>query len=116
MCYDEIDWVDPLIQEKFNESLANEFMDSFIDTQESIREVLIKLEKSPSDLDAAHELFRSVHSIKGNLQMVELGRVSDLIHKLEDILDAVRKGKMVFNPLLSDLILLNLETVQDLCV
>jgi len=102
--------------EEFDELLAKEFMEDFLDSQDIIRDTLIKLEKNPNDTEAAQALFRSVHSVKGNLQMIGLGRVSDLVHKLEDLLDAVRKDRMNFTPLLGDLILLNIETVHDLCI
>jgi len=102
--------------EEFDESMAKEFMEDFHDSQDVISNTLISLEKNPKDIKAAQEIFRSVHSIKGNLQMIGLGRVSDLVHKLEDLLDAVRKGRMNFTPLFSDLILLNIETVHDLCI
>jgi len=104
------------MQEEFNEALAEEFMEDFHDSQDDIRGTLIELEKNPNNIEAAQALFRSVHSIKGNLQMIGLGRVSDLIHRLEDLLDAVRKNQMKFTPLFSDLILLNIETVHDICV
>ena len=102
--------------EDFDDSMNKEFMDDFHDSQDSISESLIQLEEDPSNIEAARELFRCVHTIKGNLQMIGLGNVSDLIHKLEDLLDSVRKGQMVFTPLFSDLILLNVETVHDLCL
>jgi len=102
--------------QEFEEDLAQDFMEAFEEAQEEIRGTLITLENRPSDIEASQALFRCIHSIKGNLQMTGLNSLSDMVHKLEDVLDALRKSKMRFSPLLTDLILLNMDSLESLCV
>lgn len=67
-----------------------------------ISEGLLNLEKSPGDTETINALFRSAHTIKGSSRMMKLTGVTELSHKMEDILDAVRGGKILLSPSVSD--------------
>lgn len=59
-----------------------------------ISEGLLNLENSPGDAELLNGLFRSAHTIKGSSRMMKLSGVTELAHKMEDILDAVRGGNI----------------------
>ena len=59
-----------------------------------ISEGLLNLEKTPGDAETLNGLFRSAHTIKGSSRMMKLSGVTELAHKMEDVLDAVRGGKI----------------------
>ena len=67
-----------------------------------ISEALINLEKSPGDTEMINGLFRSAHTIKGSSRMMKLSGVTELAHKMEDVLDAVRSEKLTLLPSVSD--------------
>ncbi len=67
-----------------------------------ISEGLLNLEKSPGDAEAINALFRSAHTIKGSSRMMKLSGVTELAHKMEDVLDAVRSGKIPLASSVSD--------------
>lgn len=46
------------------------------------------------DPDSINRLFRSAHSLKGLSGMFGMGGLSDLAHHLEDVLDALRMGRL----------------------
>jgi chemotaxis protein histidine kinase CheA len=69
-----------------------------------ISEGLLNLEVTPGDAEMVNGLFRSAHTIKGSSRMMKLSGVTELAHKMEDILDAVRGGKIALAPAISDVL------------
>lgn len=74
---------------------------------------LIALERDPFDMDLLRRLFRSVHTIKGNLGVVGLRPVLPLVSAVEDLLGALRERRLHYDPLISDLVLLVLDRVRQ---
>ncbi|MCS7311698.1 MAG: chemotaxis protein CheA [Acidobacteria bacterium] len=64
--------------------------------------------------DLVNQLFRSYHSLKGLSSMLGYTRLSAYTHRLEDVLDRVRLGKVPVSPQLVDLLFDSLETLQRL--
>jgi purine-binding chemotaxis protein CheW len=76
-----------------DESLLNEF---FADTQghlDNIEEDTLKLEKSPSDAELIGDVFRRVHSIKGNAGIIGLGGIYAFGQEFEAFLEGIRDRK-----------------------
>ncbi|MBW4054484.1 MAG: hybrid sensor histidine kinase/response regulator [Proteobacteria bacterium] len=67
-----------------------------------ISDGLLNLENSPGDTEIVNGLFRSAHTIKGSSRMMKLSGVTELAHKMEDVLDAVRGGKIHMAASVSD--------------
>ncbi|MDD2851124.1 MAG: hybrid sensor histidine kinase/response regulator [Desulfuromonadaceae bacterium] len=67
-----------------------------------ISEGLLNLEHSPGDAEMLNGLFRSAHTIKGSSRMMKLTGVTELAHKMEDVLDAIRGGKIPLAASVSD--------------
>ena len=68
----------------------------FEETEELLQraeECLMRLELAYS-ADDINELFRIAHSVKGSSQMIGFDQIGNLTHKLEDLLDSVRKGRI----------------------
>lgn len=65
---------------------------------------LLKLESSTGDGEMLNSLFRSAHTIKGSAKMMKLAGITELAHRLEDVLDAIRGGKMPVSEPVSDLL------------
>jgi len=105
-----------IILDEVDKTLIEDFLSEYEEEQLTIRSALIALENNPDDNEVARELFRSIHSLKSNLHMIGLGAVSIMIHYLENLLDAVRNDTLKFNQLLSDLILVNTQSVLNICI
>ena len=56
------------------------------------------------DPDLVNQIFRSAHSLKGLAGMFGLDAISELSHRLEDILDGLRLGKVAFDSPAVDLL------------
>lgn len=70
--------------------LAHDLLGELDDAHIALASVVAKAEKNLHNLDYVDEQFRVVHSIKGNLRMVCLNRMSDSVHKLENLLEQIR--------------------------
>lgn len=55
---------------------------------------LLEYEKDIENFDLLNQVFRSAHTIKGSARILQLSYISDVAHKLEDVLDALRNKKI----------------------
>ena len=81
---------------------------------ESLDTNLVKLEAASNDLDLLNEIFRAAHTIKGTSSFLGFDQVSGLTHKMEDILNKLRKAEMSVTPEIMDLLLESLDTLKIL--
>ncbi len=84
------------------------------DHLESVEPNLLKLENNPDNQELLNDIFRSMHSIKGAASFLGFARIADLSHKLENILDKLRKKKTKANPEIIDLILEGKDILGEL--
>lgn len=68
------------------------FVDEAREHCSRLNDGLLDLEKAPGDSELLNGLFRSAHTIKGSSRMMKLTGVTELAHRMEDVLDAVRSG------------------------
>jgi two-component system chemotaxis sensor kinase CheA len=54
--------------------------------------LLLEWERSPANLAPVGGLFRAVHTVKGMAATMGYGRVTDLAHRAENLLDLLRRG------------------------
>jgi len=73
------------------------FVEESRDNIQKFDDGLSQLEADPSDSELVNGLFRSIHTIKGSSRMLKLTNVTDAAHKLEDVLDRLRSGDLIFN-------------------
>ncbi|MCL1834396.1 MAG: Hpt domain-containing protein, partial [Leptospirales bacterium] len=71
-----------------------EYRDIFLEeADELIQELnknLLRLEKNPEDADIINNIFRAAHSLKSSAAFVGLNELSDLAHKMENLLQGIR--------------------------
>lgn len=94
--------------------IADEFLEEFEDHYTEIEAILLKLEAGPNNIDLLNDLFRRVHTIKGNLQIISLNHIAEFMHALENVLGKIRQGDLKFDTKLSDVILLSLDHGRSL--
>jgi len=84
-----------------SEFIDKEFLEVFLDEASEFLDkldyLLPRLEKEPENEEVINEIFRIMHSLKGNAAIVGLSDLSEIAHKTEDLLDLVRKGKLKVN-------------------
>ena len=92
------------------------FLARFIDEAKehitSLNQGLLTLEKDPNDVETLNGVFRSAHTIKGSSRMMKLHEVTDVAHKLEDVLDALRQGNLKLSEGLSTLLFKGIDAIS----
>ncbi len=75
-----------------------EYQDIFLEeADEQLQELnqnLLELEKNPDDHDIINNIFRAAHSLKSSAAFVGLNDLSDLAHKMENLLQGIRDGSL----------------------
>jgi HD-GYP domain-containing protein (c-di-GMP phosphodiesterase class II) len=98
--------------------LSSDLLEDFrLDAAEQFprcEQLLIELERAPKSAERLRELFRLIHTLKGNLGYVDLNELMPLPQAMEDVLDALRSGRMAFDSLLGDILLLSLDHLRAL--
>ena len=59
-------------------------------------------------------LFRAAHTLKGSASLVKVTSVATIAHRMEDLFEAVRDGKLQVNPMQIDALLFSLDQIQNL--
>ena len=78
----------------------------------SLNQGLLTLEKDPHDVETLNGVFRSAHTIKGSSRMMKLSVVTDVAHRLEDVLDAIRQGNLQLSKGLSTLLFKGVDAIS----
>ncbi|MFH0920627.1 MAG: chemotaxis protein CheA [Fibrobacterota bacterium] len=78
--------------------LLLEFVDESLASLEQLDNMLVALEARPGDKEHINAIFRPVHTIKGNSTYFGLMDTKTLSHRLEDVLDLIRGGKLFPSP------------------
>ena len=85
--------------------LLEEFIVEAGEHLEEAERNLLLLSQHPGDIDTLNELFRAVHTIKGSSEYLGMTRIAELSHKLESLLDLLRRGQKVVDPAIADLLM-----------
>jgi two-component system chemotaxis sensor kinase CheA len=95
--------------------LLEQFISESREALQGIGEKLMQLEKNPASSELMTELFRFVHTLKGNSGLFDLPELTRVLHAGEDLMDAVRNGQVAYSPLLADRLLDAMDFVGMLC-
>ncbi|MEE8367354.1 MAG: chemotaxis protein CheA, partial [Thermoanaerobaculia bacterium] len=79
-----------------------------------MEEALLVLESRPEDGEALGEIFRTVHTLKGDSATVGFKASAAFAHQVEDLLDILRSGEAEVTPHLVTLLLRGVDVLRDL--
>src|SRR6266571_2222044 len=106
----------PLPDSYFRPDLSAEILEYFVpeaqEYLETISSCLLRMEKDPTNKDTIDQLFRAVHTLKGSAHTVGFQAIGDLTHHMEDIMSAIRDGKMQAMAELTDLFFHTVDEVR----
>nr|WP_324258237.1 chemotaxis protein CheA [Cellvibrio fontiphilus] len=94
--------------------LLAQFVTEARDFLQSIGESLMQLERCPNDSELIGELFRLVHTLKGNSGLFEFQAMTNVLHAAEDLMDAIRDKELDFAPEIADQLLDAMDFVAQL--
>jgi two-component system chemotaxis sensor kinase CheA len=80
------------------------FIEEARDHLRRFNEGLAALEQGDTNPETLNAIFRSAHTIKGSSRMLKLNTISELAHKMEDILSRLRESGQQVSPHLAQLL------------
>jgi two-component system chemotaxis sensor kinase CheA len=95
--------------------LLEQFLSEARDLLESIGTKLMQLEEAPDDEGVLNELFRCVHTLKGNSGLFTFPEMTRVLHAGEDLMGIVRSGHITYSRQLADPLLEAMDFVGLLC-
>ncbi|OLN28120.1 Signal transduction histidine kinase CheA [Desulfovibrio sp. DV] len=95
--------------------LLEQFLSESRESLQSIGEKLMQLEQGACDSGLINEVFRLVHTLKGNSGLFEFPEMTRALHAGEDVMDAVRNGTIPYSRALADNLLEVADFVGFLC-
>ena len=90
------------------------FVEEARDHIEKLNNGLVHLEKNPDDGETINSIFRSAHTIKGSSRMMKLTSITEVAHKMEDVLGALREKKIKHSKELADLLFKGIDAVTEM--
>jgi len=75
---------------------------------------LVELEKNPDNAENLNAIFRAAHTIKGSSRMLKLLAITEVAHRLEDVLGAVRERKISHSRELADQLFRGLDALSTM--
>jgi len=96
--------------------MSNPLLEQFIsesrDNLQRIGEILIDLEEKGEDKNLLNELFRLVHTMKGNSGLFDFPSMTRLLHASEDLMNLVREGSLAYSSEIADILLESMDIVS----
>jgi two-component system chemotaxis sensor kinase CheA len=103
---------DSVWQPSLAEDMLAAFLDECGERTDSLSERLLRLEQNAGDRELVNEIFRDLHTLKGSSAFAGLTKMNRVAHKAEDLIGALREGRMQVDRPLVDLLLEALDTLR----
>lgn len=81
---------------------------------QNLNNALLELEKNPANEEPLTIIFRAAHTIKGNAATMGFEGIRDLTHKLEDVLDKLRKHELKVTKDIVDTLFECLDIIENM--
>lgn len=86
----------------------NQYLEIFIEESQEhlqgLNQSLLGLEINPKDMKILNEIFRVAHTLKGMAGTMGFTGITSLTHQMENVLDAIRTGKVEVNSSIIDIL------------
>ena len=97
---------------------SSELLDQFVlearECLERIGQRLLDVERNPTDGELLNDLFRAVHTLKGNCGLFDFKPLERVVHAGEDLLDRVRNGRLAYGERIADALLESMDYTIEL--
>ena len=97
---------------------ATELLDQFIlESREGLEKIgqrLLEVERDPGNAELLNDLFRQVHTLKGNCGLFDFKPLERVVHAGEDLLDRVRDGSLAYSGGIADALLEAMDYTGEL--
>jgi two-component system chemotaxis sensor kinase CheA len=80
-----------------NSAYREIFFEESEDNLQKLNDSVLQLEKEPDNIDLINEIFRAAHTLKGSSATMGYDVMTKLTHRMEDIFDLFKTGKLKVN-------------------
>ncbi len=94
--------------------LKKQFQSEVSDHLDAFEKHLIEIENNPGSLDSIHAAFRTIHSIKGNSDYLEISDIRLLAHALEDLMNELRSGNIAASAQVLKILFNGLDLLREM--
>ncbi|HMM37248.1 MAG TPA: Hpt domain-containing protein [Desulfovibrio sp.] len=100
----------------YGDDVLTVFVEESRERLASIERGLLVLEKNCRDADEAmiHGIFREAHSIKAGANLLHLRNIEELAHKLENILERMRRRELTPTGRIISILLEGLDAMREM--
>lgn len=95
----------------------SQYMEIFIEESQehlqSLNQSLLGLESKPDDMKLLNEIFRIAHTLKGMAGTMGFTTMMNLTHEMENVLDAIRNGRIKVNSHIIDILFECLDYLEQ---
>lgn len=88
------------------------FFDESAEYLQQLNENVLLLEENPEDEEIINAVFRAAHSVKGMSATMGYDRLTDLTHRIENILAKVRNKELLINEYIIDTLFSGLDYIK----
>ncbi len=89
------------------------FLEEADEQLQELNQNLVELEKNPEDNDIINNIFRAAHSLKSSAAFVGLNDLSNLAHKMENLLQGIRDKTMEITPEVVNIIFKCFDSISE---
>ncbi len=90
------------------------FLEESIENLQILNDSILELEQNPDDIDKVNEIFRVAHTLKGMSATMGYVKISELTHKMEDVLTKFREGELKVTQKMVTVLFKCLDTLETM--
>ncbi|MHC1704424.1 MAG: chemotaxis protein CheA [Tenuifilaceae bacterium] len=94
------------------DNFKKKFIEEATDLIEGLEKALLALEENPEDAGLIQQVFRVMHTLKGNSSMFGFELIDRFTHDLETVYDLIRNKKLVLNREVLDVTLASVDHLK----
>jgi two-component system chemotaxis sensor kinase CheA len=98
------------------QQLIDAFVAETDDVLDEIEQLLLRLEQTPDDDALLQEIFRGVHTLKGNAGCLQFDDLTQFAHVMEELLDGMREGRIDANAAGVSQLLEAIDALRDIAI
>lgn len=88
---------------------VKDFLDEVEEKHVEVEEALLRLESTPDDTELLNQVFRALHTVKGDAKIFHIEPMVEFTHSVESLVEALREGEFTYCKRISEIILLSID-------
>ncbi len=96
------------------DNFKKKFIEEATDLIDGLERSLLELEENPNDQSIVQQIFRVMHTLKGNSGMFGFDKIDSFTHEMETIYDLIRNDKLQVTREILDLTLASVDHIKVL--